>query len=76
MAEAVPSFARDIRPLFRAEDIDAMDFVFDLSSYEDVRENAEDIYERVEDGTMPCDQAWPVERVRLLRSWIDSEMNS
>ena len=49
-----------------------MDFVFDLSSYEDVKENAEDIYDRVEDGTMPCDGAWPAERVRLFRAWIDS----
>jgi hypothetical protein len=67
-----PSFERDIRPLFRPEDVDAMDFVFDLSSYEDVKENAEDIYDRVGDGTMPCDGAWPAERVQLLRSWIDS----
>ena len=74
MAEAVPSYARDIRPLFREEDIDAMDFVFDLSSYDDVKQNAEDIYERVEDGTMPCDRAWPAEHVQLLRRWIDSGM--
>ena len=67
-----PSFERDIRPLFRPEDVDAMDFVFDLSSYDDVKENAEDIYDRVEDGTMPCDGAWPADRVQLLRSWIDS----
>ena len=72
MAEAVPSYARDIRPLFRGEDVDAMDFVFDLSSYADVKRNAEDIYERVEDGTMPCDRAWPAEHVRLFRNWIDS----
>ena len=72
MAEAVPSYARDIRPLFREEDVDAMDFVFDLSSYADVKRNAEDIYERVEDGTMPCDRAWPAEHVRLFRNWIDS----
>ena len=67
-----PSFERDIRPLFRQDDVDAMDFAFDLSSYEDVKENAEDIYDRVEDGTMPCDGAWPAERVRLFRAWIDS----
>ena len=67
-----PSFERDIRPLFRDEDVDAMDFAFDLASYEDVKENAEDIYDRVEDGTMPCDRAWPVHRVQLFRSWIDA----
>ena len=75
MADAVPSFARDIRPLFREEDVEAMEFVFDLSSHDDVKENAEDIYERVEDATMPCDRAWPAEQVQLLRTWIDSGMS-
>jgi hypothetical protein len=66
------SFERDIRPLFREEDVEMMSFAFDLSSYDDVRENAEDIYERVADGTMPCDRAWPAERIQLVRSWIDA----
>ena len=44
-----PSFERDIRPLFREEDVDATEFVFDLASYEDVKENAEDIYYWVEE---------------------------
>ena len=52
---AAPRFERDIRPLFRSEDVDAMSFAFDLSSYEDVRENAEAIYDCLADGTMPCD---------------------
>jgi len=69
-----PSFERDIRPLFRQQDVDAMDSVFDLSSYGDVRANAENIYDRVEEGTMPCDGAWPPDRVQLFRSWIDSGM--
>jgi hypothetical protein len=69
-----PSYERDIRPLFRQEDVESMSFAFDLSSYDDVREYAEDIYERLEEGTMPCDQAWPTERVQLFRRWIDSEM--
>ena len=72
MPPDAPSFERDIRLLFRDEDVDSMDFVFDLSSYDDVKENAEYIYERVEEGTMPCDQAWPAEQVRLLRAWIDA----
>ena len=76
MAQESPSFAQDIRPLFRDEDVDAMDFVFDLTSYDDVRENAEDIYERVEEGTMPCDAAWPAESVQLFRRWIDTGMTS
>jgi hypothetical protein len=65
-------FTRDIRPLFRPEDVEAMSFAFDLSSYDDVRENAEDIYERLAEGTMPCDRAWPREQVQLFRSWMNA----
>ena len=66
------SFAHDIRPLFRQDDVDAMSFAFDLASYDDVREYAEEIYERLADGSMPCDKRWPEEQVRLFRGWIDS----
>ena len=69
-----PSFERDIRALFRDEDVDAMEFVFDLRSYDDVRENAPEILERVEDGSMPCDAEWPEERIELFRSWIGAGM--
>ena len=41
------SFERDIRPLFRDEDVDAMLFTFDLSSWEEVREHAEEIHARL-----------------------------
>jgi hypothetical protein len=66
------SFETDIRPLFRDDDADAMSWAFDLRSYEDVRENAEAIHERLMDGSMPCDEPWPEERVGLFRSWIDA----
>jgi hypothetical protein len=49
-----------------------MEFAFDLRSYEDVTANAEEIYERLEDGSMPCDGEWPAERVQLFRNWIDA----
>ena len=65
------SFERDIRKLFRPSDVDEMSFAFDLSSYEDVRENAEPIYERLADGSMPCDGEWPPEDVERFRRWID-----
>lgn len=65
------SFERDIRPLFREDDVDAMSFVFDLASYEDVRANAADIYQRLAAGDMPCDRAWPTEQVELFRRWMD-----
>jgi hypothetical protein len=71
-AGPAPSFARDIAPLFRDEDVDSMEFAFDLRSYDDVRENAEDIYERLADGSMPCDAAWPDEQVARFRAWIDA----
>ena len=61
------SFARDIFPLFRARDIEEMSFAFDLSSYEDVCENAEEIHSRLADGTMPCDAPWSEEDVERVR---------
>jgi hypothetical protein len=68
------SFETDIRPLFRPEDAEAMSWAFDLTSYADVREHAEDIYDRLADGSMPCDDPWPDERVEVFRSWIDAGM--
>jgi hypothetical protein len=66
------SFESDIRPLFRAEDADAMSWAFDLASYEDVKEHAEGIYDRLADGSMPCDDPWPDEQVQRFRDWIDA----
>ena len=67
-----PSFESDIRPLFREQDVGAMSFAFDLSSYEDVKANAGDIYARLTAGDMPCDAAWPTEQVERFRDWIDA----
>lgn len=69
---SAPGFERDIKPLFREDDKDAMDFVFDLWDYNDVRTHAESILERLEDGTMPCDGEWPPEQIELFRRWIES----
>jgi hypothetical protein len=66
-----PSFERAIRPLFRDEDIDAMSFAFDLASFNEVAQYAEEIYERLADGTMPCDRPWPAAEVERFRLWID-----
>ena len=65
-----PGFAQDIKPLFREEDRDAMVYVFDLWEYNDVRDQADTILERLEDGSMPCDGEWPEERIELFRDWI------
>jgi hypothetical protein len=71
VADEELSFERDIRPLFRPTDVETMSFAFDLSSYGDVRDNAETIYERLADGSMPCDQEWPPQDVERFRRWID-----
>ncbi len=68
---ASPTFHRDIRPLFRERDRVDMGFMFDLWSYDDVRSNAQSIYDRLDDGSMPCDGEWPTEQLALLRTWID-----
>jgi Ferritin-like len=65
-------FEENIKPLFRDRDRDSMRFAFDLWSIDDVSTHADAILERVEAGTMPCDGAWPAERVAAFRGWIDA----
>lgn len=70
------SFQDDIRPFFRDFDVDTMKNVsgFDLSDYEDVRDHADDIYQTVSNGSMPCDEPWSDERVATFKQWIDEGM--
>jgi len=70
------SFAQDIRPMFREEDIEEMKDIadFDLSKYEDVRARATDIYERVTDGSMPSDGSWSDEQIAKFKQWMDEGM--
>ena len=70
MAQEAVGYERDIRPLFRPRDVGAMRRFFDLSSYSDVRANADEILERLSGGSMPCDGAWPEEQIELFRSWM------
>ena len=65
------TFTRDIRPLFNDRDIGSMSSHFDLGSYDDVRNHAEAIYERLADGSMPCYGAWPTANIERFRTWID-----
>ena len=67
----MPGFAQDIRPLFRDRDVQAMRSAFDLSDYATVRDRADAILAQVASGDMPCDGAWPPERVTLFREWMD-----
>ena len=66
------SFQEDVKPLFREGDREVMRFAFDLWSAKDVSTHAEAILDRLEAGTMPCDGAWPADRVAVFRRWIDA----
>lgn len=70
------SFAKDIRTLFRDDpDVEAMKpFGMDLSSYDDVRSQAENILARLEDGSMPCDEPWPAAQIDRFRQWMSEGM--
>ena len=70
----MPSFEQDIKPLFREYDRDNMTYSFDLWSYDDVRDHADDILDRLEEGDMPPDRPWPDEHIALFRSWMDDGM--
>jgi hypothetical protein len=65
-------FDQDVKPLFRERDRDSMRFAFDLWSADDVSKNADAILARLEAGTMPCDGAWPDDRIAVFRSWVDA----
>jgi hypothetical protein len=65
-------FEAHIKPLFRERDRKSMQFAFDLWSLDDVSSHADAILQRLEDGTMPCDGAWPPERVAVFRRWVEA----
>jgi hypothetical protein len=67
------SFDTHIKGLFREQDRKSMMFAFDLWDYDDVRDNADDIVERLDDGSMPCDDPWPPERIALFTRWVESD---
>jgi len=64
-------YAKNIRPLFRSTDVDAMKpHGLDLSSYADVCASAEDILSRLQDGSMPCDGPWRPTAIDTFKQWI------
>ena len=65
------SFDADIKPLFREKDRDSMRSAFDLWSYSDVQTHSDAIAEHLKNGSMPCDGAWPPERVELFERWVE-----
>ena len=66
------SFAAHIKPLFREHDRKSMAFAFDLSSQADVQAHAAGILERLQNGTMPCDGAWPPAKIEVFKHWTES----
>ena len=66
------SFAAHVKPLFREHDRKSMTFAFDLWSQDDVQAHAAGILERLRNGTMPCDGAWPEEKIEVFRRWTES----
>ena len=64
-------YKKDIRPLFRSSDVDAMKpRGLDLSSYAEVHASAEDILSRLQDGSMPCDGRWQRAAIDTFKQWI------
>jgi truncated hemoglobin YjbI len=68
-----PDFARHIRPLFRPMDRNSMRFAFDLWSETDLRAHGQAILARLRAGTMPCDGAWPGERIDIFERWLATD---
>jgi len=66
------SFEENVRDMFRPKDRQAMQYAFDLWSYDDVAAHADAILARVRAGTMPCDGTWSKEQVDAFQAWIDA----
>jgi hypothetical protein len=64
------TFAADVKPLFRDKDRNSMLRHFDLWSFDDVSAHAAAILARLENGSMPCDGAWPADQVDVFRRWV------
>ena len=62
-ADGSVSFEEDIKPLF------------DLASYDAVKENAAAILGRLRDGSMPCDGEWPEQQVERFQRWTETGMH-
>jgi CDGSH-type Zn-finger protein/truncated hemoglobin YjbI len=67
-------FEKHVQTFFRYQDRQSMRFAFDLWAYDDVKEHAHAILERLRNGSMPCDGAWPVERIKAFERWAATGM--
>ena len=72
-ADQAVRFDDHIRPLFRQMDRNSMLFAFDLWKEADVASHRQQILSRLRAGSMPCDGAWPDEKIALFERWAVSQ---
>ena len=69
------SFSVDIRPLFRPYDVESMKpNGIDLSSCQEVKSWAGDIYSHLQAKDMPCDGGWSGEKLVKFKEWMEGGM--
>src|SRR4051812_28535116 len=68
-----PTWSGDIEAFFRPKDIACMKGRFDLSSYESVKTNAQDIHDATSSGSMPLGgPRWSANRVQTFQNWMNA----
>jgi len=72
--DRVPSFAEDVKLLFRQADRARMLWAFDLWDIASVKQNVDDILRRLEQHDLPFENGYPQEHVAVFRRWIEGGM--
>ena len=73
-ADEPVEFEKHVKTLFRNRDRRSMKFAFDVWDYDAVKQNTEAILERVGNSSMPCDGAWPEEKIHAFERWVTTGM--
>ena len=71
MSEIKISYGTNIRPLFTPIDREHMNFMFDLWSYDDVKQNASEIHDALSNQRMPPGAPWPQDQIDVFKAWMD-----
>ena len=71
-AGETPRFGQHIKLLFRRRDRQSTSFAFDLWSHAEVSQRAATMLGRLQAGTMPCDGAWPKEKIDIFVRGIEA----
>jgi len=78
MSDSAITWENTIKGYFTKRDIECMKKArnIDLGSYDDVKDNADDIYTQVSSGRMPKnptpeDATWTTEKVNNFKTWKD-----